>query len=156
MKKKLLSLFITTLVLANAAFAEYSFVSPEDFTGDAFFTPPAFKLEEEKPQNTQGSRDKTTPPVKQIRLLLKNKMKERSDKKMQLAPVAPQEDDIFAAGAETSEYASKEIEEHFDEDMMPDGFEADEESVAEQKNQNTSGAENLKNKKTQNRKTPKI
>lgn len=134
MKKKILSLFITTLVLANAAFAEYSFVDPDDFTGDAFFTPPAFKLQEENQQKSnKSSSNKTMPPVKQMRILIKNKMKERSDKKLQLAPVAPQEDDIYAAGTETSEFASKELEEHFDEDMMPDGFEADEESVAEQK-----------------------
>ncbi len=134
MKKKLLTLFITTLVLANAAFAEYSFVDPEDFTGDAFFTPPAFKLEEEnkQTQTKKSSRDKTLPPVKQMRLLIKNKMKERSDKKLELAPVAPQED-IYAAGAETSDYASKDLDESFEEGMMPDGFEADEESVVEQK-----------------------
>lgn len=132
MNKKLVAALITSFVLSNAAFAEYSFVDPADFTGDAFFTPPVFQQKEEAGAQKKSKSKKTTPPVKKVRLMVKKKLKQHSDKKLQLAPTQV-EDDIYAAGTETSEYASKEIEENFDENMMPDGFEADEEAVAEQK-----------------------
>ena len=41
MKKKLITLLSLSLITANMAFAEYAFVDSSDFTGDAFFTPPA-------------------------------------------------------------------------------------------------------------------
>ena len=132
LNKKTLTLIIASIFTANTAFAEYSFVDPADFTGDAFFTPPAFTQQAEDKSN-QPNRTPTTPPVKKLRLIMKKKLKERNEKNYQLAPTAPQEDDIYAVEAETSEYASKDLEENFDEEMMPDGFEADEQAVSEQK-----------------------
>lgn len=47
------------------AFAEYAFVDSSDFTGDAFFTPPALeeKQVEAKKANDFG-RTPTLPPIK--------------------------------------------------------------------------------------------
>lgn len=131
MNKKLVALLISSLVAANAVFADYSFVDPADFTGDAFFIPPAIKEQQENASNAP-QRKATLPPLKKARLILKKKLKERDAKKYEQAPTAPT-DDIFSAEASTSEYAIKDLKENFDEDMMPDGFEADEQSVEEQK-----------------------
>ena len=127
MNKKLVAILISSLVAANTAFADYSFVDPADFTGDAFFIPPAVKEQQE--EASQAPQRKTTlPPLKKARLILKKKLKERDAKKYEQAPTAPS-DDIFSAEASTSDYAIKDLKENFDEDMMPDGFEADEQSV---------------------------
>ncbi len=131
MNKKIAISVVISLLMANTAFAEYSFIDPSDFTGDAFFSSPVITNEPEEKQNAVD-RTPTMPPVKKARLLLKKKLKERDAKKTQLAPVAP-EGDIYDAGAETSEFVSKEQEANFDENMMPDGFEADEEAVTEHK-----------------------
>lgn len=131
MNKKLVAILISSLITANTAFADYSFVDPADFTGDAFFIPPAVKEQQE--EASQGPKRKATlPPLKKARLIVKKKLKERDAKKYEQAPTAPT-DDIFSAEASTSDYAIKDLKENFDEDMMPDGFEADEQSVEEQK-----------------------
>lgn len=131
MNKKLTIFLITSLVAVNTAFADYSFVDEGDFTGDAFFQPPGVKAKQEEANSP--TRKATLPPLKKARLIIKKKLKERDAKKFEQAPVAPRGDDIFSAEATTSDYAIKDAEEHFDEDMMPDGFEADEQSVYEQK-----------------------
>ena len=132
MTNKVVISLIAFLIIGNSVFAESVFVDPSDFTGDAFFTPPALK---EKQENSEvsSSREATMPPVKKARLLLKKKLKEKNAKKMELAPVAPQEN-VFVGGTETSKYVSKDIKEDFDEDMMSDGFEADEISAEDSKN----------------------
>lgn len=134
MKKKLITLLSLSLITANMAFAEYAFVDSSDFTGDAFFTPPALeeKQEEAKKANDFG-RTPTLPPIKKLRIKIKKAIKERDARKYELAPTAEQED-VYAAGAETSEYASKDLVDDFDETIMPDGFEADEEAVVENAN----------------------
>ena len=131
MNKKLAIFLITSLVAVNTAFADYSFVDEGDFTGDAFFQPPGVKAKQE--EDSSPTRKASLPPLKKARLIIKKKLKERDAKKFEQAPVAPSGDDIFSAEATTSDYAIKDAEEHFDEDMMPDGFEADEQSVDEQK-----------------------
>ena len=131
MKKRLITLLSISLITANTAFADYSFVDSSDFTGDAFFMPPYSQEKTTDEQTSTGpNRNPSTPPVKRLRLAIKKKLKERHEKKSELAPTAP--DEVYSAGAETSEYASKDLKEEFDDAMMPDGFEADEESVAEQ------------------------
>ncbi len=130
MNKRIVAILISSLIAANAVFADYSFVDPEDFTGDAFFVPPAVRAKENQESNAPV-RKATMPPVKKARLILKKKLRERENKKFQYAPSAPQ-DDIYSAKTETSEFVSKDLKEEFDEDMMPDGFEADEQSVEEQ------------------------
>ena len=130
MNKKILTLLISSLIATNAVYSEYAFVDQSDFTGDAFFTPPALTR-----QNAQknSSEKKSMPPLKRARILIKNKMYEKNAVKMEQAPVAPSED-IYSNEVSYSEYASKEIEDNFDENMMPDGFEADEEAIKENAN----------------------
>lgn len=130
MNKRIVAILISSLIAANAVFADYSFVDPEDFTGDAFFVPPAVRAKENQ-ESKAPVRKATMPPVKKARLILKKKLRERENKKFQYAPSAPQ-DDIYSAKTETSEFVSKDLKEEFDENMMPDGFEADEQSVEEQ------------------------
>ena len=129
MKKRIISLLSISLVTANIAFAEYSLIDPSDFTGDAFFTPPSIQ-EQKQAQAKAPSRKASLPPLKKLRLKIKKKLNEKNAGKMELAPVAPSED-VYAAGTETSEFASKDLKEEFDETMMPDGFEADEEAAEE-------------------------
>lgn len=129
MKKRIISLLSISLVTANIAFADYSFVDPSDFTGDALFSPPVMS-EQQQVRANRPARNPSLPPLKKLRLKVKKKLQERESGKMELAPVAPSED-IYAAGAETSEFASKDLKEEFDETMMPDGFEADEEAAEE-------------------------
>ncbi len=146
------------MLTANFAFAEYSFIDPSDFTGDAFFTSPAVREPEEK-QNTLN-RTPTMPPVKKARLILKKKLKEFNNnrKEMKLAPTAPEDSssDVYDASAETSEYASKELEENFDENMMPDGFEADEEAVVEHQKRHFWNRKDKKEKNKQQEDTENI
>ena len=145
MKKRIAAIFISSLLIANGTFASDYFVDSSEFTGESFFTPPVFQNEQgEVKQEDSSSHHGTIPPIKKIRLLTKKKLKNNHDKKYQLAPTASM-DDIYAAGAETSKYASQDIEEDFDENMMPDGFEADEISTEEIKK--TKGFWSKKNKK---------
>lgn len=76
-----------------------------------------------------------------MRIKIKKAIKERDARKYELAPTAEQED-VYAAGAETSEYASKDLVDDFDETIMPDGFEADEEAVVENANKKRFSIEN--------------
>ena len=136
MKIKITTLLISSLFITNFAFAESSFVDASDFTGDSFFTPAVIR---EQSNNNNDSRDNaqnknnksTVPPVKKLRLYVQDKMNERHEQQTQLAPTDPNAS-IYNSEKDTSDYASKEIEENFDENMMPDGFEADEESIVEQ------------------------
>ncbi len=130
MNNKIITILIAFLITANTAFADYSFIDPDDFTGDAFFAPPEVVVEPEKTK--KSVRKASMPPIKKLRLIVKQKMREREAKKYQYAPMAPEED-IYAVRTETSEYSSKDLKEDFDESMMPDGFEADEQSVEESK-----------------------
>ena len=75
MNKKFTTLLIALFLTVNTVFAEYSFVDPSDFTGDAFFTPPAVQLEQEKKESGVPQRTPTMPPVKKARLLIKKKLK---------------------------------------------------------------------------------
>lgn len=131
-KKRIALILISSFIAANTAFADYGFVDPADFTGDAFFTPPSANQAEKVESSNKTGVTHTIPPIKKLRLILRKRAQENNAKKFQYAPVAPEEE-VFAAGTETSEYASKELEEHFDEDMMPDGFEADEDAISEHK-----------------------
>lgn len=110
-------------------FAEFSFVDSSDFTGDAFFTPPALK---EKTKNENGiGRKHSDLPLTKLRKTIKRKQKAKEAKRMQLAPT--EDTSIYQSENGTSDFASKEVEEKFDENMMPDGFDADEEAVNENK-----------------------
>ena len=131
MNKKILTTFISLLTFTGTAFADYSLTDYSDYTGDVFFTPPMVKEAEAK-KTKSGNDTSTMPPLKKARIKFKNYMYDRAQKNTQLAPTNP--DDIYYnQETETSDFASKEVEENFDENMMPDGFEADEEAVQEHK-----------------------
>ena len=139
MKNRIITLLILTIFSANCVQAEYSYYSKSDFTGDAFFTPPAMqeKLNNEvsgsETNNNSSTNNKSTvPPLKKLRLTIQEKKQERYNKQNQLAPTDPNAS-IYNSDTDTSEFVSKEIKEEFDENMMPDGFDADEESVNENK-----------------------
>ena len=129
MKKKLTLLLITSLIATSAAMADFSFSEASDYTGEAFFAPPETvgKAEEKKSDDDRH----TMPPVKQLRLKLKSKMKQREERNYIMAPTAK---DVYSARTETSEFVPKDEPVKFEEEMIPDGFEADDESIAEAEN----------------------
>ena len=129
MNKKIITTLIISLFIANTSFAEYTYVDPSDYTGDAFFTNTSSESNTEK-HNNGVSRSATTPPLKKARLMIQNKIETQKENKSQFAPTAPVEG-IYTNNNTTSEYASKDIQSEFDENMMPDGFEADEQSIEE-------------------------
>lgn len=113
-------------MLACPAHADFTFSDESDFTGEAFFRAPEPVSAQNK---TTEKQKKTIAPVKLLRLKVQNKAYERAQKKY--APTEPQ--NVNNGETTTSEYASKEIEDDFDEISSPDGFEADEEMTEETK-----------------------
>ena len=99
-----------------------------DYTGDVFFSAPSsgFKT------NTSDEKkaEHTMPPLKKARIHVKNKIYDSAQKNREFAPTNPEEV-YYRQDSETSDFASKEVKENFDEDMVPDGFEADEQAVLE-------------------------
>ncbi len=137
MNKKIVISLISSLIIANSATAEFSNSEISDFTGDAFFMPPAMEINsfnrnnDKNASETHGSQHGTLPPLKKLRLRIKNHKLQNKINESQLAPTDPNAS-IYNVELQTSEFASKELKEDFDE-MMPDGFEADEESVEDSK-----------------------
>lgn len=131
MKRRIVALFISSLVLTASARAEYGFDSVGDYTGEAFFAPPSLEQPADSPfYNSAPKEEKTrgsVPPIKKIRLKLQEREREKESKIYELAPTAS---DIYKGEVGTSEYASQEVEDDFEE-MAPDGFEADEVAVDE-------------------------
>ena len=148
MKKKLALLFITSLFLTSQVKADFAFSEAADYTGEAFFTPPDVQVQQEKKKH---SSTKTTPPVKQLRLKIKESLDKKELRNQELAPTAA---DSYAGEIETSDYASKELVDDFD-NMSPDGFEADEEFVAEDEGKKK-GFFKKKNKKVKSEDTEDI
>lgn len=131
MRNRIVILLILLLALIIPAKAEVDCLDGYDFTGEAFFESPI----QQNAVKSEGvmkksSRNKTMPPVKVLRLKLQNKLHERAVKQAEFAPTA-KEPDIYTSDDGFSEYASKEISDDFEE-MSPDGFEADDEAIAEQ------------------------
>ena len=132
MKRKLALLLITTLLVSTAAYADFGFDTEADYTGEAFFAPADSTSSNTHNYNNSSSGEKkdshTVPPVKQLRLKLQDHMDRKEARKYELAPTAA---DIYTGEIETSEYASQEVEDNFDEMIAPDGFEADEDALSE-------------------------
>lgn len=125
--KKIITLSIISLFATTSVFADYAFVEEGDFTGDAFYAPAGVV----KPAPAAAKEDKhTVPPIKVLRQKIQQKSMERRAKEMQHAPTLPAET-IYSSDKEKSEFASKEVKENFEENMMPDGFEADEQAILE-------------------------
>ena len=129
MKRKLSIFFIASIILTCSARAEYGFDTPADYTGEAFFAPPAIEQPSGFTSSSHDSRGNshTTPPIKQLRLKLQELERAKEQQYYELAPTA---NDLYSGEIGTSEFASKELEDNFEE-MNPDGFDADEEFVEE-------------------------
>ncbi len=129
--KKRLALLILALFVSNSVYADFGFDTEADYTGEAFFAPA------DSSQNNTGSYEgssgskedrHTVPPIKQLRLRLQEHMDRKEAQRYELAPTAS---DVYTGELETSKYASQEVEDNFDEMIAPDGFEADEDAVAD-------------------------
>ncbi|MBR6127201.1 hypothetical protein IKQ21_05900 [bacterium] len=141
--KRLVTALIFTLLASSAAFADFDSETYAEFTGESFFTPPAVQDEKEN-VNKKHKHNATMPPLKKARIMIKNKCYDRAQKNSQLAPVSPEET-IYNQDNSTSEFASKEQVENFDENMMPDGFEADEQSIQDNRKTKFFRGKNNKN-----------
>lgn len=129
MKKKILALIILSLAFTQVVKADFEFSDEFDSTGDAYFDPAYEHPNIYGTKKRKHTSEPTMPPLKVLRLNLQNKLHENEMKKNELAPVV-EEATIYATSDSTSEFASKEVKDEF-EDMVPDGFEADEEAVEE-------------------------
>lgn len=135
MKNKISLLLILSLASVLSVNADMEITgNPDyvDFTGESFFRTPSqmqqnFDQAPAEPTNSKNSRG-TTPPIKQLRLKVQDKIKQHNEMKYELAPTPAEK---YEGEVSTSEYASKEIKDEFDE-TVPDGFEADEEAMIEQ------------------------
>ncbi len=132
MKKNTILTLLTLTIVAVSANAAEPFNDMSDFTGDSLFAAPVrTQPAAEQDSGISSGRQKTTPPIKQLRMSIQKRSEENAAKKLQLAPTDPNAS-IYKTETNTSDYASKEVEEHFEDDnIMPDGFEADDEAVVE-------------------------
>ena len=136
MRKRLALLLISSLITTASVRADIGLSGVEDFTGEAFFEPPAIPQQTQVDSHSEeASHRGTIPPIKQLRLKLKNASDRREMKESELAPTAS---DVYMGEVGTSEYASKEVEDDFDEMTSADGFEADDEFIEESEKQKKS------------------
>lgn len=140
MNRKLLTSLIISLALTGSANAEFGFDSVSDYTGEAFFAPPSIEQNSTKDQNSDTKTTKTIPPIKLLRLKLKERSLLKQQKQFEPAPT---NSDSYVGEIETSQYASQEIKDDFDE-MTSDGFDADEELTSETKKEKKSLFKNKK------------
>ncbi|MCQ2743758.1 MAG: hypothetical protein MJ230_03050 [bacterium] len=129
MKNRLFTVLIILSAFALQAQADFAFLDGADYTGEAFYEqsmPYTFPSKDNK-ENLSG----TIPPIKRLRLNIKNKLDERALNKLEFAPTADTENNTqFVSDESKSEYISDETEEAFEE-INPDGFEADNEALKE-------------------------
>lgn len=130
-------------MFASAAMADFSYVEESDFTGDAFFTPPALK-QKQMEESSGGKSRHSDAPITTFRKYVKRKIDTNNAKKNELAPVDPN-GGIYNNNDGMSEFVSKEVKEEFSEDYMPEGYEADE--PAEDKKAGIFGKKNTTDKK---------
>lgn len=118
------------MISAPIVKAEFGFDTTADYTGEAFYTPPSLLQEAPQPVvvDNEEKSGETVPPIK----LLRQKFKNRAEKKQeQIYELAPTASDLYSGEVETSEYASKEVEDNFEE-MTSEEFEIDEDFDSEQ------------------------
>lgn len=129
MKRKFILTLISSLLITNSVFAEQSGLEAIDFTGEAFFIPASPIADSPNTRATSNmfydteepddSHHGTTPPMKNLRLKLQERAKYRDAINSELAPTAKDiyESETADINLETSEYASSQIEENFDESI---------------------------------------
>lgn len=131
MNKKIATLLVSIFVLVQSVQADFVSSENPNYMDDVFFESTAEQYSQ-KSSERDSSRSSTMPPVKMMRLMIQNKIDSKAAREHELAPTG----DIKTVDSDnigTTEYVSKEIEDDFD-DMSPDGFDADEESIKEEKN----------------------
>ena len=84
MKKKLSLVLISSVFITSAAYADFGFSEPSDFTGEAFFSTGVPVVNSKAPSNRADSH--TMPPIKKLRIKLKNRKFEKQQQNLQLAP----------------------------------------------------------------------
>ena len=141
MKKTLITILTLSLTLSLSAKAEQSFMDTTEYTGDVFFEPAVMYPTQSGHSHGQET-NKTIPPIKLLRMKLQNRSEKKTENSMEYAPVAPKPS-IYNSETSTSEYASKEVKDDFEE-MAPDGFEADDETVAEKGSKKLFSSKNAK------------
>ena len=114
MKKKLSILTISSIFLSSAAYADFGFSDPADYTGEAFFTAGAPVANSKTPSNRADSH--TMPPIKKLRIKLKNRKFEKYQQNLHLAPTM--QDDVYSGEVEASDFASREIAETFNDNDL--------------------------------------
>ncbi len=165
MKNKIVTALIATLLISSSVLADDYYKSESAYyTGENFFSAPGYiekkqeKTNQEQFTGSSSPEEKesgTVPPIKQLRMSIQKRNAERRAKQSQLAPTDPNAS-IYNSNTGTSEYASKEEKEEFDENMMPDGFEADEQSVEETKKAKHFWSKNKSNTDVKNENTENI
>lgn len=149
MKKRIATIFIVSVFLTNPVKANDVYGSVGDYTGEAFFAQPSIP-QQMYPTNssTTSSKDDhyTIPPIKQLRMKLHERAIEKEQRNYELAPTA---EDLYKGEIETSEYASKEVKEDFEE-MSPDGFEAEEDLTASEEKEKKKFFKKKKNVEAEN------
>ena len=138
LKNKILTALTLITFTLNTAYADSYFNDKSYYTGESYFTSPAYieKTDNQNPDEPLHYEDNsrnnetsgTVPPIKRMREAVRKRSAENQAKRTELAPVMP-DSSIYNSDTDTSDFASKEQKEEFDENMMPDGFEADEQSV---------------------------
>jgi len=145
LKNKLSKIFLISSLLLTFINMSYAFDSVSDYTGEAFFEPSS--SESVKSSGSSSSNKNvnkhTTPPIKQLRQKLKERALEKDRSSFELAPTAS---DTYTGEIETSEYASKDIEDEFEETIAPDGFESEDLVIDEEKPKKSWFKKNKKNK----------
>ena len=92
MKNRIAKLFITSSLIAITVNVGYAFDSVSDYTGEAFFAPPSIEkplqVKKEVDEFDEGESRHTVPPLKQLRLNLKERAYEKEQSLYELAPTA--------------------------------------------------------------------
>lgn len=158
MKKKFAILLITTLFITSPLRAEFVFDSVDDYTGEAFFAQPGTSKKIDN--NNSGARESkhTTPPLKQLRQYVQNRAERIEAQNYELAPTAS---DLYSGEIETSQYASQEVKENFEEmkqENQEDIAELEEENqeiISDKKTKKQKRKATKHNKKEKNKKEKK-
>ncbi|MCQ2740106.1 MAG: hypothetical protein MJ237_07755 [bacterium] len=141
MNKRFIIFLVFLLTATLSAKANDIDMEMSDFTGESFFVGPVSDTEKSDKELKHG---RTTPPLKQLRLTIQNKLKEKENDASEFAPMMPVVNDNDREEYQVSEFVSKELKDDFD-DIQADGFEADEEKIQESQRK---GWFNFRNKKT--------
>ena len=149
MRKRLVLLFITSLLITNTAKADFGLLQQADFTGEAFFTPA------EEPKNVVEEKEdnSTIPPIKLLRMKIQAKKLQKEREQLELAPTSSKEK--YTGEIETSEYASKDEEDNF-EDISADEIDTEDVLIEDEKEKKDKKLWRKKNKKSQQDETENI